>query len=132
MPPRFFLDRNLGARIVPEALRNAGWDVVTMSEVYGARPGETIRDEVWIEYAGTEGMAVLFADKMVRYREVERKALHAGNVVAFALTNGNRTGPQKAQAFMKHQDAIMRAAVQGGPAVYHVSSRAVTLMPLSD
>ncbi len=34
-PPRFFLDRNLGRKAVPEALRADGWDVITLAEHYG-------------------------------------------------------------------------------------------------
>ncbi len=33
---RFFLDRGLGAVVVPGALRAAGWTVETMDERYGA------------------------------------------------------------------------------------------------
>jgi uncharacterized protein (DUF433 family) len=31
-PPRFFLDRSLGRRAVPEALRADGWDLITLAE----------------------------------------------------------------------------------------------------
>ena len=30
--PRFFLDRSLGRRAVPEALRADGWDLITLAE----------------------------------------------------------------------------------------------------
>ena len=32
-PPRFFLDRSLGRKAVPEALRADGWDIVTLAEL---------------------------------------------------------------------------------------------------
>jgi uncharacterized hydantoinase/oxoprolinase family protein len=32
---RFFLDRGLGSRMVPEALRQAAWVLETMDERYG-------------------------------------------------------------------------------------------------
>jgi hypothetical protein len=34
-PPRFFLDRSLGRRAVPEALRADGWHLITLAEHYG-------------------------------------------------------------------------------------------------
>ena len=34
-PPRFFLDRSLGRKAVPEALRADGWDLITLAEHYG-------------------------------------------------------------------------------------------------
>jgi hypothetical protein len=30
-PPRYFLDRSLGRRAVPEALRADGWDLITLA-----------------------------------------------------------------------------------------------------
>lgn len=32
--PKFFLDRSLGRKAVPEALRAAGWDLVTLADHY--------------------------------------------------------------------------------------------------
>lgn len=29
-PPRFFIDRSLGRKAIPEALRADGWDIVTL------------------------------------------------------------------------------------------------------
>lgn len=40
-PPRFFLDRSLGRKAVPEALRADGWDVITLAEHYGIPADET-------------------------------------------------------------------------------------------
>ena len=34
-PPRFFLDRSLGRKAVPEALHTDGWDLITLAEHYG-------------------------------------------------------------------------------------------------
>jgi hypothetical protein len=48
---RFFLDRGLGARIVPQALRRAGWTLETMDERYGKAVSQEIRDTQWIEEA---------------------------------------------------------------------------------
>lgn len=34
-PPKYFLDRSLGRKAVPEALRADDWDVITLAEHYG-------------------------------------------------------------------------------------------------
>jgi hypothetical protein len=41
-PPRFFVDRSLGRRAVPEALRAGGWDLITLAEHYGMPADEQI------------------------------------------------------------------------------------------
>jgi hypothetical protein len=43
-PPRFFLDRSLGRRAVPEALRADGWDLITLAEHYGMPADEQVAD----------------------------------------------------------------------------------------
>lgn len=45
---RFFLDRGLGAFVVPGALRAAGWMLETMDERYGADQSQGIQDTQWI------------------------------------------------------------------------------------
>lgn len=42
-PPEFFIDRSLGRRTVPEALRAVGLVVYTMADVYGRHPGRLPR-----------------------------------------------------------------------------------------
>jgi hypothetical protein len=54
-PPEFFLDRCLGRHAIAAALREDGWNVRTLAEVYGSRE-ETIPDREWLERcAGKSG-----------------------------------------------------------------------------
>lgn len=41
---RFFLDRGVGSRVVPDGLRAAGWIVTTMDERYGREASQGIAD----------------------------------------------------------------------------------------
>jgi hypothetical protein len=50
-PPRFFLDRSLGRKAVPEVLRADGWDVITLAEHYGMPADEQVADTDWIKEA---------------------------------------------------------------------------------
>jgi hypothetical protein len=59
---RFFLDRGLGSRIVPEALRQAGWMLETMDERYGKAESQKIKDTQWIEEASLAGDVLLCKD----------------------------------------------------------------------
>ena len=79
----FFVDRSLGRKQVPALLRNAGWDLRTLAEVYGVPMDETVEDPDWLELAGERGWAVLMKDDRIRYRKAELGALIAGNVQAF-------------------------------------------------
>jgi hypothetical protein len=47
--PRFFLDRSLGRKAVPEALRAGGWNIVTLAEHYGTPADERVADVDWIQ-----------------------------------------------------------------------------------
>lgn len=42
--PKFFLDRSLGRKAVPEALRAAGWDLVTLADHCGIPADEQVAD----------------------------------------------------------------------------------------
>ena len=59
-PPRFFLDRSLGRKAVPEALRADGWDLITLAEHYGMPADEQVADTVTVTCAPDTSHA--FAD----------------------------------------------------------------------
>ena len=42
-PLEFFVDRSLGRRRVPQALRDAGWTLRTHHEIYGERDEQAAR-----------------------------------------------------------------------------------------
>lgn len=125
MQPKFFVDRNLGTRILPGLLRENGWDITTLSEVFGERPGQATKDEDWLEFAGSNGFAVLMKDKRIRYRAAETDALLSHGVTAFCLSKAGLDGPTQAHMFLKNEARIMSLASQAGPAIYMVSSSGV-------
>jgi hypothetical protein len=57
--PRFFLDRSLGRKAVPEALRADGWELITLAEHYGMPADEQVADTEWIEEAAKHGWPIL-------------------------------------------------------------------------
>lgn len=48
MALELFLDRSLGRKKLATALRADGWNLVTLSEVYGVHGGQHVADTVWI------------------------------------------------------------------------------------
>ena len=70
--PRFFVDRSLGRKAVPDALRADGWDLVTLAEYYGTPTDQEVADTVWIEEAAKQGWPILMKDKRIRHRQGRR------------------------------------------------------------
>jgi hypothetical protein len=74
-PLRFFPDRSLGRKAVPEALRAEGWDVITLAEHYGMPADEQVADTDWIEEAAQREWPILLKDKRIRHRQAEITAV---------------------------------------------------------
>jgi hypothetical protein len=89
----FLVDESVGAKIVPEALRELGAEVYTVTEKFG----QGTPDEQWLEEAGVQGWVVLTRDRMIRRRPNELGALSRAGVRAFALTAGAQTGQAAAE-----------------------------------
>jgi hypothetical protein len=122
-PLRFFLDRSLGAVVVPTALREAGFAVETMRDRYGERRAQRILDVEWLAYVGPTGMVVLMKDKRIRTRPAERQAVLRHAVRCLGVASGNMTGEAMAAAFVARRSRILRACESPGPFVYQVHAR---------
>ncbi|MDQ3630736.1 MAG: hypothetical protein M3417_05570 [Actinomycetota bacterium] len=123
--PEFFIDRSLGRRVVPEALRAAGASVVTMADAYGERVGQGLSDEEWLRDSGTNGWVVLMKDAKVRYRPAQLEAVRRFEVRAFCLANANLRGVDQAARLTANLDRIVRASAQPGPYIYGVYADAI-------
>jgi predicted nuclease of predicted toxin-antitoxin system len=86
--PTFFVDRSLGARDVPDALRGAG----ALVEVHDDHFAADTPDIVWLAEVGTRGWIVLTKDSRIRRHPLELQTLLAANVAAFMLTATDLTG----------------------------------------
>lgn len=70
--------------------------------------------------AGQTGWIVLTRDKRIRYRQLERLALHAAKVRAFVFTGGNVTVKDTAAISVRalpRMNKIVRT--DAGPFIYH-------------
>lgn len=120
-PPRFLIDRSLGRRQVPTALRAAGARLVTLAEVYGIPADELVTDVEWLERSGREDWAVLMKDDRIRYRPAEREALIAAGVVAFCLAGGNMRAAEMADLLVSRLPQMQRLCLEPGPSLHIVS-----------
>ena len=57
-------------------------------------------DDVWLDECGKQGWIVLTRDKHIRRRRLEREALKASGVAAFALTSGEATAKEVADTIV--------------------------------
>ncbi len=123
MPPRFLIDRNLGTKVLPRALRDAGWQVSTLANEFGEARAQRATDEEWLQYAGERDFAILMKDKRIRYRQSEHDALVRFGVRAFCLSQGSLTGDEQSAAFLRAESRIMRACEDTGPFLYILTAR---------
>ena len=106
-----FVDRDLGRRIVPEALRAAGATV----EVHDDHFPQNTHDEVWLKEVGEKGWVVIRKDKDIRARTAERAALLSAGVRAFILRTGGLSGPQNGQILARAYPRIIKFCLGNRP-----------------
>lgn len=115
MPPErlvFFVDRDLGRYVVPNALRKAGEDVRAHDDHFP----QTTKDEVWLAEVGKQGWVVLTLDGRIRYHASETNALLAAKVRAFVLAaRGDLSGQEIAQFFVNALPSIKRFCAKTQP-----------------
>ncbi len=118
-PLVFFVDRSLGRRIVPDALRTAGAQV----EIHDDHFPQDAQDQVWLTEAGKRGWVVLTKDKHIRYRTAEIHALITAKLCAFVLTaRGDLSGEEIGKIFVKALPAMNKmCAAVSPPFLAHVS-----------
>jgi hypothetical protein len=110
---RFFLDRNLGAYVLPNRLRQAGKDVVVHDDIYVP----TERDP-WIFYeCGKKGLIVVTSDKLFMKSFPHMAAISLGKTTVLSFSNNNFNAQARATAFIAASKAIATrmAEANGNP-----------------
>lgn len=114
----FFIDRSLGRRYVAQALRDAGAKV----EIHDDHFPQTTSDVDWLTEVGKRGWVVLSKDERIRRNRIERGALVAARVRAFALTQQDITGPEMAELFQRVLPGMTNRAIsQPAPFIYTIT-----------
>jgi hypothetical protein len=107
---RFFCDRGLGSRIVPQALREAGWVLETMDERYGKSESNRIEDTQWIEEAALAGDILLCKDVAIAQNPLEAQVVYMSSAKMFGLSNANLAGRVMAEWFLDNEVRIVQTA----------------------
>jgi hypothetical protein len=104
------------------ALREAGWDVVTLAEHYGMPADEQIADAEWIEEAARRGWPILMKDKRIRHRRVEIEAVARHQARCFVITRGDLRSTEMVARITANRAAILAALADPGPYIYAVQT----------
>ena len=100
----FFLDRNLGNRVIAQALRDAGHPV----EIHDAHLPVAAPDEDWIRLISSRGWVGVTKDKRIRYRTAEISAIKEYGARVLVIRAKNLTGTEIAEILMKYYRRIQR------------------------
>lgn len=120
---RFFLDRGLGSRIVPEALRHEGWALETMDERYGKTHSQEIMETQWIEEATLTGDVLLCKDLTIARNALEAQVIYMSSARVFGLSGASIAGAVMAQWYLSTEAKIVEMATRAsGPYVMSVNA----------
>jgi hypothetical protein len=107
--PVFFIDRNLGSKKLPDALRSAGWKIEVHEDHFPDIANKAEEDDTrWITFAGQKQWTILTADKGILFNPLERDALNGCGTLAFMLAKKNLSGEQMAAVFIEARVQIWR------------------------
>ena len=128
--PYVFVDRSLGAHIVPGLLRAAGVVLTTMAEHYGEHPGQRLTDENWIAETARLGWLGFHKDDHIRRNLAEKQAVRDSGARLFCVPNANLRAADLAQRYIDNLPAIARAAAGAGPYIYSVYAERIVRIEL--
>lgn len=107
-PLVFFIDRSLGRKKVPQALRAAGLDVRVHDELFP----QATEDVVWLTEAGLQRWVVITRDDRIRYNQLEKQAVLAARLRFFSITSSSLTGDEAASLILSAMRAMSRLCRQ--------------------
>jgi PIN like domain len=95
----FYLDESIYSRLLLGEMRAAGANVRHVGEP-GIPFGSS--DEHWLTVAGNSQWIALMRDQKIKRRELEKAALMAAGLAAFAFIGGEATAKDTADAIVPH------------------------------
>jgi PIN like domain len=109
--PTFFIDRNIGTQIVPNAIRELGYSVVTHDEVF---PQDT-KDIEWLSVVGKHRWPIISLDRNITTNLAEIQALITARVHAFFVNIRSPNGPKVAKSVVAAIPAIIQIVQREQP-----------------
>lgn len=126
----FFVDAGLGDKLVV-GLRALGH--LNIEHIHENFPLGT-PDEVWLEYVGKNGMALITKDKMIRHNPKEKAALIKYKIVAFYLGGDKLSitdmGKQLMNAWDQMEACVARQQKKGVAGAFIIRPRGNKIEPI--
>lgn len=97
----FFIDRSLGKKTIPNALKKRGLNVVIHDDYFLP----DAKDEVWLKYVAKKQWIVITKDKRIKNRKSEIDLVMKNNVKMFVVRQANLTGEEIAKILI---DALVK------------------------
>jgi len=132
LPPlRLFLDRSTQGKRFVTAVRSLVKDVVTINDMYGGKPAESVADVQWIADASASGRILIGADRYILRNPLERHAIcrNAARYVVFGTNNS----PVRLliEMFARDLPHIRQLTPEPGPWVYRIARHGMERLPLN-
>jgi hypothetical protein len=114
----FFVDRSLGRKRIPGALKEMGFVVHTLFDVYGKDAEQGTKDPEWIKDCGTRGWVALCRDKL--RHPGERTTIERYGTRVFSIGRSARNADRQIDYLRANINRIVKQARKPGPYIYRV------------
>jgi hypothetical protein len=111
---------SLGRVQVPQLLRDAGVELVTLAEHYGVPADERVADVTWIAESARRGWIAFMKDFAIKRRPAKVQAILESGARCFCLPNANLRAAAMAQRYIDNLERIVRASERPDPFLYTV------------
>jgi hypothetical protein len=118
--PTVFVDRSLGRVQVPELLRAAGVELVTLAEHYGMPADERVADATWIAESAQRGWIAFYEGLCDQTQAGRGGGDPRQRCAVLCLPNANLRAAAMAQPYVDNVERIARACAQPRPFLYTV------------
>ena len=121
----FFLDRSVGRHDVANALRQRGFEVVLMHELYPDGSDQSVGDDDWI--ARVSDLDHIAITKDLNIVRAHGRAIQKSGIRLFAFDSARLTGSEMAGRIDRHLNRVLQRASKPGPYFYVIHSDSLEL-----
>ncbi|HEX6075193.1 MAG TPA: hypothetical protein VFZ32_08015 [Micromonosporaceae bacterium] len=131
-PPLWlFLDRSTQGKRFVGAVRSLVEDVVTINDMYGGKPAESVADVQWIADASASGRILIGADRYILRNPLERRTI-CRNAARYVVFGTNNTPVRLLiEMFERDLPRIRQLTSTPGPWVYRIARHGMERLALN-
>jgi PIN like domain len=117
--PEVLIDRSLGVELA-ESIRQHGYIVRNLRDVYGEDVAKYIYDEYWIPWAAFRRQLILTKDDRIRRNWLSRDVAFATGARIFCLPNGQLHTPEMRSRILANLNRMVQRWGHDGPYMYAI------------